>query len=133
MPERFSMEWLNGKTLYDVWYGLGVDSNGNDMDGEVPIVVKMVFNANGTGIGTGILNYNNEEPVTITYSVDSNGGLYFDGDPSLIGVICGSTSQYLRVDYFENGEPVGRDAFFFNEEDAMNAAKLLTSSISPCS
>ncbi|NEX23753.1 hypothetical protein G3480_26400 [Thiorhodococcus mannitoliphagus] len=131
MPERFSMEWLNGKTLYDVWYGGGFDSYGNDMDGDVPVVAKIVFEADGTAIVTGLLNYQNE---TLTYDVDSNGGLYFDGDPSLIAVVCGSTSQYLRADFYENGEtsPETRNAFFFTEEDAMNAAKLI-SGISPCS
>ncbi len=126
-PEKFSMQWLNGKTLYVVWYGEGEDNHGDPIY-DVPVVVEEFFD-NGTIHYTGLLNMGSGN---VSYDVDAKGRLYYDGNLSETNRICGNTSQYLITHYEVNDQFDNVDIFFFNKEDALNAAKLLGGQIPRC-
>jgi hypothetical protein len=65
--------------------------------------------------------------------VDSSGGLYFQGDSSGVDkVVCGSTSQYIKMHYYNNGVFDNVDLFFFNQNEAMAYASTLTQTIPKC-
>lgn len=125
IPERFSMEWLSGKTLYAVMYE---DSPVIPGKNDVSIVAELVFNGNGTSSWTGLVN---SDSGSGSYNVDENGNIV-TADGELLR-ICGSTSEYLIVEEYDDGEYDHTEWLFFNKEDAMNAAKLLYTNIPPCS
>lgn len=128
-PDKFSMEWLSGKTLYQVWFGAGVDQNGNGIE-NVPVVRKAEFGADGVLNWTGLLNYNSGN---ITYRVNTAGMLFFDDDTTSGNTImCGGAPQYLKTHHIENSVFDNVDLFFYNESDAMSYTASLTSSIPPC-
>lgn len=128
IPERFSMEWLAGKTLYNVWYGRVTDVNGNDTINDAPAVGKFTFGANGIATFIGI--FNDHSNAQGTYSVTSDGHLYFDGDVSEVNrIVSGSTASYIKTEYWENGTFDNVDLLFFDETSAINYAKNLTQSI----
>lgn len=132
IPDKFSMAYLSGKTLYQVWFGDGQNPDGS-LKPNVPVVLKLAFGTDGTGTRTALENYTD---ASGTYGVDSSGLLYFGGDTTSGNVIvCGSTSQYIKTHYLQNGAQNGVDLFFFNQADAMAFAATLTPThdIPPCS
>jgi hypothetical protein len=129
IPTKFTMEWLSGRTLYWVWFGEGTDAQGNEIL-DVPVVEKMTFNGDGTAILTGLKNSQNN---TGMYGVTSDGMLYSEGNTNEGNkIVCGSTSQYIKTHYTENGQFDNTDLLFFNEEDALSYANTLTRSIPRC-
>jgi hypothetical protein len=135
IPSSFSMEWLSGRTLYAVWWGLGEDENGAQVD-DLPVVVKSTFSADGSAQYEGLLNSSSGEGY---YAVDENGGLYFgntveelDGTTARTTIVCGSTSQYIKTHYTENGVFDNVDLYFFDEAEALAFASTLSGSIAPC-
>ncbi|ETR66408.1 MAG: hypothetical protein OMM_12834, partial [Candidatus Magnetoglobus multicellularis str. Araruama] len=130
IPEKFSMDWLRGRTLYQAWYGSFEDSNGNYLS-KVPVVVKVFFGNDDIATATGLMNFNTDSG---NYNVDANSGLlYFGGDSSEGNkIVCGSTSQYIKTHYLKNGVYNNTDLYFFNEIDAMNSAALWGGQIPKC-
>jgi len=128
-PDRFTVDWLAGKTLFDVWHGRGTDSDGNEIENIVGIA-KLVFGSDGIVQFIGIQN---EISGSTEYHVNSNGELYFSNDSSYIYKICGKTSNYLIVEYYENGTLDNIELLYLNQEDAINSARNITGQIPGCS
>lgn len=125
IPDQFSMEWLSGKTLYQVWFGSG-EVNGISTE-NVPVVVKVVFGADGNLTYTGLLNSGSG---TIAYGVDATGSLYFGGDTTKVNsIVPGSTADYIRTNYVDNGVADNVDLYFFDEAKALAYAGTLSASI----
>jgi len=125
IPTSFTMNWLAGKTLYDVWFGSGDDSY------DEACVGKISFGADGSATYVGLKNSSDGDQLS--YHVDSTGELYFGNDPTDINkIVCGSTAQYIKTHYYENGKFDNVDLYFYNENEAMAYANSLTASIPPC-
>ena len=130
IPEQFSEEYLQGKTFYFVYFGTGVDSNGNDIE-NVPVVEETVFGTDGTISTTGLLN--GATATGIPYEVDASGQAIFGGDEIEVSIItCGSTEQYFKTEAFVDGVFDSVDLYFFNVSDAFTFANSLTTSIPRC-
>ena len=127
MPSLFSTEWLNGKTLYQVWFGGGEDEQGNEID-NVPVVAKIEFGSNGIATITGLLNHSD---ISGPYGVTAAGALFFEDDITGQNVITCSTADYIATDYKINGVFDNVDLFFFEENAAMAYASGLNGMISP--
>lgn len=124
-PSAFSADWLNGKTLYQVWFGNGEDSLGNPLYG-VPVVAAVTF-SNGTVTYNGLLNSGSG---SATYDVNVFGMLYTNGDTTSGNtVVSGSTTQYIKTHYTVNNAFDNVDLYFFNQAEAMAYASGLTASI----
>jgi hypothetical protein len=125
-PSVFSMEWLSGKTFYQVWFGNGEDSNGNSIS-NVPVVLKVVFGSDGIMQATGLLNSANGSGA---YGVTEAGLLYVGGS-TIDGntIVAGSTSEYIKTEYSVNGVFDNVDLYFFDQATAMAYADNLTASI----
>ena len=117
-PTQFTSAWLNGKTLYIVYWEEGI-----------PIVGRATFGAS-TVAYQGIFNDNSTESTG--YSVDGGGNLTFGNDPGYEKIVCGGNSQYFRTHYYENGKYADADLFFYNQSDALNYASLMTGDVPPC-
>ncbi len=127
LPTEFTTEWLSGKTLYGVSFGLGNDANGNEID-NVPVVAKLVFNNDGTVTYSGLLN--GVQSTTINYGVTDTGGFYGVDSPSIVNIItCGSTAEYIATENLDHGVFDNIDLFFYDESAARNYADTLTESI----
>jgi hypothetical protein len=125
-PSAFSMAWLSGKTLYQVWFGDGFDANNNKIP-NVPVVVGMTFASDGTFQGTKILN---SADYSGTYGVTSSGMLYAQGDSTQGNtIITGSTADYVKTKYTINGVIDNIDLFFLDKNAAIAYANTLTSGI----
>lgn len=128
-PSKFSMEWLSGKTLYDVWYGMASDANGNPKPGDYPGVARMIFGSNGILQVKGLVN--DEIDVSVSYNVSVDGRIYpetDDGGGFL--VVSGGTSKYIKTYHLNPGGSFDNvDLFFFNEADARLYADGLSTSI----
>lgn len=122
-PDQFSMEWLSGKTLYEVWFG-SIDDSTED----VGRVVKVVFGADGNLTYTNLLN--DSSSGSTTYGVNAAGSLYFNGVTTEVNtIVSGSTADYIRTNYVDNGSVDNVDLFFFDEAKALAYASTLTASI----
>jgi hypothetical protein len=118
-PTSFTADWLNGKTLYEVYW-----------DHDAPVIDKLVFN-NGTVTLTGILN--DSFSLTTTYSVDANGNLSIGAAPDAYSkIVCGGNSQYFKTHYYENEVYSSADLEFYDLTDAQNYAALMTGEVPPC-
>lgn len=119
-PTTFTADWLNGKTVYAVyWY------NG------APIIERLAFN-NGTVTFTGILN-DPSPSESSGYSVDANGALSFANDPGFtVKIVCGGNAQYFRVHSYQNGVFDGASLIFYDQTAAQNYAALMTGDVQPC-
>lgn len=117
-PTAFSMEWLNGKVGYDVYW-----------DGQ-PIIRRLSF-SNGIMTFTGILN--DTSSGTSAYSVDANGVLSLAAIPgATVKIVCGGNSQYLKTHSYNNGVYGRADLLFYNETAASNYAALMTGNVPAC-
>ncbi len=128
-PEQFSVEFLQGKTFYFVYFGTGVDGEGNDIE-NVPVVEEFSFGLDGTVTVTGLLN---GSTIAGPYDVDDLGQAVLGDEFSVI--TCGSTAQYIQTEHSSDGtitsaNPV--DLFFFNARDAFIFANNLTAPIPRC-
>lgn len=133
VPSRFSMEYLSGKKLYDVWFGQGEDENGVEIF-DVPCVMELVFNQDGTITYTGLSN--DSSIGSTNYSVTSEGRVQTqetgaDVTPGWFQMAdCGSTSQYIKTNFYnDDGSFDNVDLFFFDQSAAMNYAAGLTEAI----
>lgn len=134
-PEQFSVDYLQGKTFYFVYFGTGVDINDNNIE-NVPVVEEIVFGFDGTVSTTGLLN--GSTATGINYEIDDSGQATFGSgsEESEVSVItCGSTAQYIQTEHssdgsFTSSNPV--DLYFFNVSDAFTFANSLTAPIPRC-
>ena len=127
-PAAFSMEWLSGKTFYVVWFGEGRDPDGNPLT-DVPVVLQVTFNPDGTTTDIGLMNENDGSG---TYGVTASGLLYDDGDTTSGNtIVSGSTDQYIKTHYTVNGVLDNVDLLFYNQAEATAFASTLTASIPP--
>lgn len=125
VPTAFSTDWLNGKTLYQVWFGTGEDSFGNTLQ-DVPVVAEVTF-SNGTITYNGLMN---SWSGSGTYDVNVFGMLTTNGDATSGNtVVSGSTAQYIKTHYTINNVFDNVDLYFFNQAEAMAYASGLTASI----
>ena len=130
MPEQFSVDYLQGKTFYSVYFGTGVDINGNDIE-NVPVVEEAVFGFDGTLSTTRLLN--GTTASGITYEVDFLGQATFGGEEVEVSIItCGGTEQYFQTEAFSDGVFDSVDLYFINVSDAFTFANNLTGPISRC-
>ncbi len=129
-PEQFSVDYLQGKTFYFVYFGTGVDINDNNIE-NVPVVEEIVFGFDGTVSTTGLLN--GATASGITYEVDFLGQATFGGEEVEVSIItCGGTEQYFQTEAFSDGVFDSVDLYFINVSDAFTFANNLTGPISRC-
>ena len=128
--DRFSMEYLAGRTLYNVWFGGNEDANGNPLPNDTAGIDRLDFSENGT---LTITSLTTGRVSAISYQVDVNGRLSAAGEVnSGSTIVCGGTDQYIKTHYIEDGEFDNTDLFFFNEIDAQSYVSTLTEQIPPC-
>jgi hypothetical protein len=128
--DRYSMAYLAGKTLYNVWFGGVNDVNGNMLPGDNPGIDRLDFGANGTMT---ITSLQTGRVTTASYQVGDNGRFHGAGDDTQGGfVVCGGTDEYLKTHHIVNGEFDNTDLMFFNETDALDYVSTLSQPISPC-
>ena len=133
----FGDDSFKNRTFYVVYYGLGEDSNGNEID-NVAVVDKFEIDSYGNSTITGLKNsygtfsgvlsgiHNNKLYARIADSYDK-----FESDYN--EYISGSISEgCIKTNYYENGVLDNVDLFFTDETEAMNFANTLTSSITSC-
>ena len=122
---------LTGKTLYQVWYGMGVDANGNDID-NVAVVAKVTFNLDGTaefvglmneGTGSGKWEVSNDKLVLVALADSFN---YTEYNQYVSGDIA---SGCIQTNWINENDPNDNniDLFFTDETVALNYANNLTS------
>ena len=130
-PCAFSLEWLQGKTLFKVWFGSGEDTNGNVIE-NVPVVQQMIFGVDGIVSITGLSN--SDAPIAgTTYNVDDDLQLVLGVDQGKGNrLVCGSTDQYIKAHREEDGMIINTELYFFDESDALDYASDLTSAIPGC-
>ncbi len=116
----FTTEWLNGKTLYDVWFGS--TNQVNDSAG----VDKMVFDSTNITI-TSLLNGDAVDGV-VPYEV-TNGKLHEAGDATEENTIVCSTADFIEVVHTVNGTFDNIDRFYFDQTAAMDFAATLSGTI----
>ena len=128
IPERFSVEYLQGKTFYEVYFGTGGPPD--NLIPNVPVVSRIEFGTDGTVTLTGLLNGSDDFG---SYDVNASGQLFFQGDESGVIILsCGSTDQYLKTEAYDDGSLDSVDLYFFNLDDALAFADTLTAPIPPC-
>lgn len=120
------MDYLAGRTLYDVWYGI--------IDAGIGAGVSKVDFTETTMTWTGLVG--EAGTITVPYTVDGN-GLMTGGDAPEPGegfeIVCGSTSQYIKSHHLNAGGVFDNtDLWFFNEADALAYAGTLIEAIAPC-
>lgn len=129
IPDAFSEAYLLGKTFYQVHFGAGSGPDGEELE-DVAAVAKFVYGAGGVATATGLMNepYDGEIP----WAVNSSGLLYHGemGNGNII--VCGSTEQYIKTHYVEEGITDNTDLYFFNETDALAYASNITADVAPC-
>jgi hypothetical protein len=125
---------ISGQTLYQVWYGMGVDANGDDID-NVAVLAKVTFNANGTAEYVGLMHE------------ESGSGQWEVTDDKLVLVGTSENFDYSEYNQYVSGDLASGciqtnwvnennasdnnvDLFFTNEITARNYANTLTSTAS---
>jgi len=125
---------ISGQTLYQVWYGMGVDANGDDID-NVAVLAKVTFNANGTAEYVGLMHE------------ESGSGKWEVTDDKLVLVGTSENFDYSEYNQYVSGDLASGciqtnwvnennasdnnvDLFFTNEITARNYANTLTSTAS---
>jgi len=125
IPTAFTKQYLDGKTLYLVWFGEGDGPTGPLSN--VPVCIKVVYSTDGTLQFTGLLN---GATGSATYNVTAQGLLYTDSDVTAgNSIVSGSTADYIKTHYTVNGVFDNVDLFFFDQEKALAFASMLTASI----
>ena len=121
---------LTGQTLYQVWYGTGTDTDGNDID-NVAVVAKVTFNLNGTAEYVGLMNE------------ESGSGKWEVTDGKLVLVALADSFDYTEYNQYVSGDIASGciqtnwinendpndnniDLFFTDETVALNFANNLT-------
>lgn len=128
IPNQFTLEGLQGKTFYQVWFGSGEDENGNSID-NVPVVAKVVFGDDGIARYTGLLNSSTFDE---DYNVSSSGLLSHPETNRGNTIVCGSTNQYIKTHFEIDGIFDNTALYFFDETEALDFAANLTETIPPC-
>lgn len=129
-PLQFSAEYLQSKTFYFVYFGTGVDGNGDDLE-NVAVVEETEFADDGTSSTIGLLNGATDSGLT--YEVDAQGQLIFDGEEAEVTIItCGGNDQYFKTESFVDGVIDSVDLYFYKVSDAFTFANNLTAPIPRC-
>ena len=125
---------ISGQTLYQVWYGMGVDANGDDID-NVAVLAKVTFDANGSAEYVGLMNE------------ESGSGKWEVTDDKLVLVGTSESFDYSEYNQYVSGDFASGciqtnwvnennasdnnvDLFFTDETTARNYANTLTSTTS---
>ncbi len=129
-PATFSAEYLRGKTLYIVWFGEGDVGGGNPQN--VPVVAEVIFNTENSVSYLGLLNDDNNQ--TFFYDITASGVFHVDEDTEGSGnkIVCGSTSDFIKTHYIEDGMVDNVDLFFFERQKALDYSDTLTQPIPAC-
>lgn len=132
-PDQFSVAALEGRTFYLTWFGLGEPTEGQEVD-NLAVVEKIVFGTDGMLTITGLLN-SYHQGTRVAWGVSEDGVFSGGDDGGSDGnrVVCGSTDQYIKTHYEEDGAYDNTDLFFFDEGEALSYASSLTESVAPCS
>jgi len=131
VPEKFTQEWLEGRTLYNVFYGIGRKENGSDTETEVPVAYRYEFSADGVVEITPMIN-GGTAATRVDYTVFSDGALDLGHGGGNRLVACENGESYIKT-HFTNGTDVDNvDLFFFNKADAEDAVKFLGGRIPEC-
>ena len=125
---------ISGQTLYQVWYGRGVDSNGNDID-DVAVLAEVTFNTNGSAEYVGLMN---EESGSGKWEVTGDKLVFvetsenFDYSEYNQYVSGDLTSGCIQTNWVNenNASDNNVDLFFTDETTAHNYANTLTSTAS---
>ena len=122
------MEYLQGKTFFEVYFGTG--GGPDNLIENVPVVTELSFGSDGFVTSTGLLNGFND---LVSYEVDASGQIFFGGEDAEVTVLsCGSTDQYLKTEAYADGTLDSVDLYFFNVDDALAFANSLSAPIAPC-
>lgn len=123
LKDRFTVEWLSGRTLYDVAFvGSGAS--------RVAEVTKFSFSNTGAISYQVIFNgLNSGESV---FDVTDDGFLFFEGDSSAGYKICEITGDYLKTIRTVDGSFDIVSLFFFQRQAALEYASSLTSEEPGC-
>jgi hypothetical protein len=122
--DRFTVEWLSGRTLYDVAFVGGGD------EPDFPEALRFSFSNSGTVSYEGI--FNSASSGETVFDVTDDGLLFFQGDSSAVYKICEISGDYLKTIRTENGEFDNVELFFFQQEAALKYASSLTSQVPGC-
>lgn len=123
LKDRFTVEWLRGRTLYAVAFA------GGERAGRAE-AVKFSFSSSGAVSYEEILfsSFSGES----VFDVTDDGFLFFEGDSSAVYQICEITSDYLKTIRTENGRFDIVELFFFQRKAALKYASSLTSQVPGC-
>lgn len=130
MSPKFSMDWLNGKTLHKVYFGIGSTPEGS-LAYDIASVTKLEF-SNGEVTLTNVMNsdvlyFGGANQVTTNYTVTAHGNLDILGGenkPVCVG------PYFIKSQWVEDGEQSdSADMWFFDENEAINYANSLTEGI----
>ena len=128
IPERFSVEYLQGRILFEVYFGTG--GGPDNLIENVAVVTELSFGSDGIVTSTGLLNGFND---LVSYEVDASGQIFFGGEDAEVTVLsCGSTDQYLKTEAYADGILESVDLYFFSVDDALAFANSLSAPIAPC-
>ena len=159
VPDKFSAEYLAGKTLYAVWFGDGdlADANGNAIDEsgnlitnpdneieltDVAVVQEITYNSDGTLTAKGVKNaISMPDGAPYHYIVDTAGILRVveeQNEATEGNIICdNSHPDYLKTHFVlsdingvEQFDNV--DLFFFDKQKALDYANELNAAIPLC-
>ncbi|GGA67231.1 hypothetical protein GCM10011369_06100 [Neiella marina] len=120
LPSQFSYEWLGGRTLYIVWFD-------DDLGG---VAEELTVSDDGSEFFvTGLINSDSDFTLEISITEE---GLLEVHDNEFFKIVCGSTENYLKTHYIDNGEYGGTDLWFFDRDAALDFSVALTEDISPC-
>lgn len=122
LPDHLTEAYLKGKTFYIAEY---VESSIDAQQQTIPAhtaVYQAAFGTDGKLVHTGILDPA-EADFTVDFHVNAAGYLYGGTDSSSGNRIsCGSTSDYLQIDYEENGLDLRTSRFYFTQAKALEFA-----------
>ena len=136
IPTAFTVEYLSGKTLYNVYFGTGQDPSNPAVDVEnVTVVSEITFNADQSVTVVGLQNSGSISADSPYPWHVNEGGLLVEDINSLSGsmITCGSTVDYIKTAYLDDeGNFDNIDLFFFDKNKALAFAETLTESIPSC-
>lgn len=127
-PMMFTQPWLEGRTLYLVYYGEG--DLGDSEPQDVPVMAQMTFYADYIEY-QGLVNDINVG--TVDYSVVDGKIRFEDGDSSDFSeMACGVHQDYIATHNTSGDTINGVELFFFERSKAEEYIRTLDSELEPC-
>jgi hypothetical protein len=125
-PDKFTKEWLAGKTLYKVWLKGPYDKTG---------IIRLDFNENSI-VAVSELSYGDYFMFlkNENYRTDNNGWLYIGDDDKPYKISYFNTDRYISVLHYEtsNGNQSECAMLFFDKGNALTAVEFITEYLINC-